>query len=268
MTSTLGIRMARALACVLLVGSAPGAAQDGENPYTDRVDVRMGQRQFVARCSTCHGQEAKGSPEGGGPDLTTGRFQHATSDAGLFRVIREGIDGTAMIGVRPDTPDQMVWQIIAYLRSLAMPAPDPADLPGSVPAGAALFAGGGDCLACHMVQGQGGRLGPDLSRVGERRDPALLRTDLIEPNAEVDPRWWTMRVTREDGSVIDGVRMHEDSFSVRIMDQDENLRSFSKRAVQAVEQIKDSPMPSYAASLTDQELDDLVAYLVSLRRER
>ena len=251
---------------ILGVWGARPEAQDADNPFTGRVDIRMGRRQFESRCGACHGQDATGNTEGGGPDLTTGRFRHASTDAGLFGVIREGIRGTSMLGINPDAPDQIVWQIVTYLNSLS-PANAAVDLPGSPATGRQIFAGTGDCARCHMVSGQGGRLGPDLSHVAERRDANELRTDVVDPDTEVDPRWWTMVVTREDGSVIRGLRNHEDSFSMRIMDEQENLRSFSKSAIRAYERIKDSTMPGYAQSLTTEELDDLVAYLVTLRRE-
>ena len=84
----------------------------------------------------------------------------------------------------------------------------------------------------------------------------------------MNPRWWTLRVTKQDGTVVEGLRMGEDTFSLRLMDAQENLRSFSKIGVRSHERIKDSTMPSYAQSLTTQEVDDLVAYLFSLRTER
>ena len=147
-------------------------------------------------------------------------------------------------------------------------APENFDLPGSSAEGQELFAGKGECARCHIVDGRGGRLGPDLSRVGERRKPDELQADLATPNATVSPRWWTLRVTRTDGSVVEGLRMGEDTFSLRLMDAQENLWSFSKAEVRSYERIKDSTMPGYAQSLTPQEVDDLVAYLFSLRRTR
>ena len=255
------------LSVVLLAGGWAGgsAAQEPSNPYTSRIDVRMGQRLFRAQCVTCHGMDATGGGEGDGPDLTLGRFRNANTDTGLYRVIRDGVDGTSMAGVR-DESEQSIWQLVTYLRSLNVAA-ELVDLPGSPSTGQKLFAAK-DCARCHMVNGQGGRLGPDLSTIGERRDPDELQSDLTDPSAEVNPRWWTLRVTRRDGSVIEGLRMSEDTFSLRIMDAQENLRSFSKVGIRSQERVKDSTMPSYAQSLTSQEVDDLVAYLFSLRKER
>ena len=43
-----------------------------------------------------------------------------------------------------------------------------------------------------------------------------LRSDLIEPDARVQPRWWTMRVTHRDGTRVEGLRMSEGTYSVGI----------------------------------------------------
>ena len=255
------------LVAVLVVSGSPTApARAQENPYDTSVDARMGQRLFRAQCGRCHGRDGTGNDETGAPDLTTGTFARASSDAGLFEVIREGIDGTAMIGINARASDQTVWQIISYLNSLNLD-PGDYDLPGNVSAGLALYNGKGNCSSCHMINGEGGRLGPDLSTVGSRLDPDEIQTALTDPDEDVAPRWWTMRVTREDGSVIEGLRMNEDTFSIRIMDENEDLWNFLKSEIRSSERIKTSTMPSATDNVTASEVDDLVAYLFSLRRE-
>ena len=260
-------------AVTLLVGSAATgtwtvipAAQEIENPFTTRVDIRLGQRVFGQRCSRCHGQDAKGNDETGAPDLTTGRFSNARSPTGLFRVIREGVGGTAMLPISPDTPDATVWQLVSYLESQSADPMD-IDLPGTASAGLGVYNGKGNCGSCHMLDGKGGRQGPNLSRVGERRDPSELKAALIDPHVEVAPRWWTMRVTRQDGSVVEGFRMGEDTFTLRVIDRDLNLWSFHKSDIRSFDRNEDSTMPNYAETLTASEVDDLVAYLFSLRKE-
>ena len=118
-----------------------------------------------------------------------------------------------------------------------------------------------------MVNGAGGRRGPDLSRVGERRAPDELRTDLLDPDREVDPRWWTVRATHRDGSTVEGLRLGEDTFTLRLIDEEERLWSLSKSDLSRSERDKTSIMPSAEDMLTSAEIDDLVAYLFSLRRE-
>ncbi|MCY3590428.1 MAG: c-type cytochrome [Acidobacteria bacterium] len=245
---------------LLMAFTTSAAAEEPENPYTSGIDVRMGQRQFQSKCTSCHGLDATGGEEADGPDLTTGSFQHGSTDADLYEVIRDGVEGTSMRGLRR-AEDQEIWQLVTYLRTLSG-AVDLASLPGSMEAGRAVFERL-DCGRCHMVQGRGGRLGPDLSRVGERRDPDELAEDVTTPDAEVSPRWWTVRITRADGTVVEGLRMGEDTFNLRIMDGEERLRSFARARVRSVERIEKSTMP--AEVVTDVERDDLVAYLASLR---
>ena len=117
-----------------------------------------------------------------------------------------------------------------------------------------------------MVAGVGGRLGPDLSAIGSERSPEELKTDLLDPDARVRPRWWTIRVVRPDGSRVEGLRIGDDMFSLRIMDQDENLWSFPKKGLRSIEVIESSTMPSYEETLAASELDDLVAYLFTRRK--
>lgn len=251
------------LAAHLLLASAASAlaGQDEENPFTESADVRIGERMFLRYCGRCHGDNAKG---GIGPDLTTGRFRHGGDDVALFRVISEGVPGTEMIPVLRNRSDQAIWQVVTYLRSLSTPAD--IELAGSAAAGQQLFTGKGDCASCHMVAGEGGRLGPELSEIGNARSPEELKMDLLDPNASVQPRWWTMRVVRRDGSRVEGFRIGDDTFSLRIMDADENLWSFPKKGLRSIEVIESSTMPSYAERLTTSDVDDLVAYLFTRRK--
>lgn len=239
---------------------SPAAAQ--QNPYTTPVDELMGQRTYQAQCGRCHGRDARGGQETGAPDLTVPL--DASTDQELFRVIREGIPGTAMIGASRRSSDQMVWQMVTYLNSFHV---DPADyeLSGDVARGARLYAER-DCARCHRVEGDGGRFGPDLTSLGTRLTPDEIRASLSDPNETVEPRWWSARVTRQDGSVIEGLRMNEDTFTIRVLDNDENLWHFTKTDVRSVEPVKTSTMPA-VDGLTASQLDDLVAYLFSLRGE-
>jgi cytochrome c oxidase cbb3-type subunit 3 len=261
-TLSIGLTQAILVSTIVVAGAAvPAGAQ--ENAYDTTVDRTMGQRVFRAQCGRCHGRDAMGNDETGAPDLTTGTLEAGTDEA-LFTVVREGIPNTAMIGISPRASDQTVWQIVSYINSLNL---DPSDynLPGDINRGSQLFSGKGNCSNCHMVNGEGGRLGPDLSAIGNQLEPEEIRTALSDPDENVAPRWWTMRVTQSDGSVVEGLRMNEDTFTVRLMDAGENLWNFLKSDVRSTERIKTSTMPS--ANLTGSELDDVIAYVFSLRRE-
>ncbi len=242
------------------------AAQGITNPSTSPEDVETGQSLFRRHCARCHGITAAGGEIG--PDLTTGQFENASTDAGLFKLVSEGVPDTEMVGIYRSRTDESVWQLVSFLRTLGGAEREDAPLPGDASAGERLFRGNGGCASCHMVNGTGGRLGPDLSTIGDSRSPEALKTDLLDPDERVQPRWWSMRVTHQDGTRVEGIRMNEDTFSVRILDFDENLWSFEKRDLRESERIETSTMPGYGETLTDSEVDDVVAYLYSLHRER
>src|SRR6266581_1344976 len=76
--------------------------------------------------------------------------------------IKYGLPNTEM-PANPRMNDLETWQLLAYLRTLAAPAPtDPPR--GNAQNGEKIFRA--NCAGCHRVNGAGGRLGPDLSRIG------------------------------------------------------------------------------------------------------
>ena len=120
----------------VLAGSL--SAQEQANPFTTVQDVQTGQQRFARQCSICHGVGATGGENG--PDLTTGDFQHASTDAGLFNVISAGVPNTPMIGINRTRTDQTVWQIVAYLRSVS--GGERVAVAGDASAGERLYRGG------------------------------------------------------------------------------------------------------------------------------
>ena len=111
-----------------------------------------------------------------GPDSTTGAWSHGGSDVKLAATISGGVPGTAMAAHSYLTPEE-IGQIVAYLRTLQQPVTPSR---GDATRGETLFFGGGRCGACHLVKGRGGRIGPELTRVGSARSRAYL----IESNFE------------------------------------------------------------------------------------
>ena len=234
---------------------------EGVNPHTSAADIAAGGKSFATTCSLCHGADARGEL---GPDLTRGRYRTGSTDQALFRTVRFGIRGTDMPGTyRPDTE---IWQMIAYLRSLSEGS-KPVELPGNVQQGRRLYQTRGGCIDCHRIGGEGGRLGPNLSDVGWIRSPEHLRASLVAPNDTLHPRYRTVVVVLRDGSEVRGVLRSEDSYSIQLLDELENLRSFDKQSVQRVEKPQESLMPPMSALFRGRDLDHLIAYLYSLKGE-
>ena len=129
--------------------------------------------------------------------------------------------------------------------------------------GQTIFEGKGNCQSCHRIKGVGARTGPDLSEVA--RTPQQLQTKLLTPDTEINAANRPFRVTLKNGTVVNGRLLNEDTFTVQLMDDKENLRSFIKSDLREYVFVEKSPMPSYKDKLSNQEIADVVAYLGTLR---
>ena len=127
-----------------------------------------------------------------------------------------------------------------------------------------LFEGKGECTSCHRIDGVGSRVGPDLSRIGRQRRPGELMAALLEPQAEVQPGNRFYRVVTNAGEEVSGRLLNHDTFTVQLLDRDERLRSFRKAELRE-HGFTSTPMSSYRDKFSEQELADIVSYLVSRR---
>ena len=228
------------------------------NPHLGKPDsIRSGMALYRIRCADCHGMDATGYR---GPDLTA-LLATDVSDERLFHTLRKGVPGTEMPS--SDDPDDDLLLLIAYLRKLATPAPAERTV-GNVENGARLFAA--QCASCHRVGTRGGRLGPDLSRVGVARSRAALVREIRTPGEWVPPTFETVTLVTKDGQRIRGTKKNEDVFSIQVMDTRERIQGYQKASLQEVIYEKASLMPAFAPGrLSDSDLNDLVGYLTTLR---
>ena len=255
---------------------APSAFAQEKNPYAgDAKAAKLGEFQFRANCAFCHGLGARGG--GRGPDLTRAQKRHGNSDPELFRTINDGVPGTAMppngatqqgVGMT----EEEIWQVISYIRSVQVKAP--AQPVGDSSHGKQLFYGSATCSTCHMIQGKGGRLGPDLSTTGSARSTDYIVESVRNPSRrlaqgiseamkEFSQEYETITVVTGDGQKFMGVVLNEDHFTVQMMDTRENLHLFEKDKLRSLEKSRESLMPAYdPKSLSDKDVQDIVAYLL------
>lgn len=241
--------MKRSVFLTLLSTMLLAAQALAQNP----ARIELGHKLFQKNCSACHGSEAKG---GRGPDLTTGRWKSGSSDADILRNILTGIAGTQMPAF--PMPEDEGRAIVVWLRSLRSAGPEE-QVTGDPRAGRALFFGSAGCSHCHMFGGQGGRLGPDLSRIGEEKHVGELKEAITKPDASLRDGYQTAEVRTAEGGVIRGVIKNEDTFSLQMMDEHEKLHMFVKSGLKDVARVQKSLMPATVASAAD--LDNLIAFL-------
>jgi putative heme-binding domain-containing protein len=250
----------------LLLVAGPVAVCGAQEATAD--DIAQGKAIFGGACVVCHGIDGGGAMA---PPLNRPTLQSAPDDTALQRIIREGMAERGMPRVRRFT-DNELRQLTAYVRSLARTTRGV--FTGNAAAGAAVYDKSG-CATCHIVRGQGGSLGPQLTNVGFARGAAYLRQAIVEPGAAL-PRnavmglrgydeYLPVQVVTSDGRRVRGVRVNEDAFTIQMRDVSGALHSFRKSDVRSISKEPGaSLMPSYRARLSETELDDLVAYLASL----
>jgi cytochrome c oxidase cbb3-type subunit III len=248
----------RASVLFLLVAAAL-FAQHSYSP----ADIEDGGRLYRANCATCHGPDGNALPNA---DLSLGKFRRAPtgSEDELVKIMEKGIPGTAM-PANESLNDFQAATVVAYLRSVADNPALRSALAGDPAHGKELFDNKAGCLSCHRVKTSGSRLGPDLTGIGANRRTAELERSLVDPNAQAAPQNRFVRVVAKDGTTVTGRLLNIDTFTIQMLDSNEELRSFTRSDLREATVLGKSTMPSFKDKLSPQELADVVSYLASLK---
>jgi len=239
---------------------------------TTPLQQSAGERLFTIHCAVCHGRKGQG---GKGPALAVLKLVRASTYDSLIEIMSTGIPGTEMPA--SGLKDAQIRQLATYVRQLGRQPVGP--VIGDRRNGEQLYWGKGGCSRCHVLKGQGTAIGPDLTVVGARRRAQYLRTSLLDPEATVPKdslryrseisipnNFLQVKVQTKDGRNIFGVRVNEDTFSIQVRDLSGNTYSFLKsELIQVEKQWGKSPMPNYGDIFSKRELNDVVAFLASLR---
>ena len=246
----------------LTVSVAGASAQlltvDHPGQYTQE-DIARGGLLYNAQCFQCHGRDGD---QISGVDLRRGLFRRSQSDEDLGQIITRGAPG-GMPAFKLEPAD--LRGIVAYIR--AGFDTSASIRVGDAARGRTVFQGKGECGTCHRVAGRGPRSAPDLSDIGVARAPAMLERSVRDPSSALLPINRPVRIVMRDGRTILGRRLNEDTHTVQIIDEHERLLSIMKKDVRSFDAAKESAMPAYAARLTDNEIADVVSYLLTLRRQ-
>jgi putative heme-binding domain-containing protein len=257
-----------------LTTGTPSAQQHSYTPQ----EIEEGRKLYDANCGRCHAETGAGVA---GIELFR-QIRRANSDDDIAKIIQSGIPGTAMPPSNFTTPQAL--SVVAYLRSMVGVTPGASPVAGGGPGrgpslagvaarGKEIFTGKGGCTACHRAEGAGGTSGPDLTRAGVGRggrgpaqpvDPAVLERSILDPDADIAIPFRVYQVTPAAGAVARGTLLNQDTFSVQLRDEQQNLRSFLKSDLKQ-HGFLPSPMPSYKGRLTPQEVADVVSYLLTLK---
>jgi cytochrome c oxidase cbb3-type subunit III len=254
--------MAAVLAAVVGVALFPmaHAGQQHVGQY-QQPDIVKGSQLYMTACAVCHGLAGSTVAP---IDLRAGRFRTVVSDDDLARVIRAGVPASGMPPAK--LADDGITAIVAFVRAgMDVNAAARAVTVGDAARGRTIVHEKADCLRCHRINDRGGRSAPDLSDVASSRSPASLHLSLIDPSRAMLPLNRPVRAVTRDGKTITGRRLNEDTYTVQIADEQGRLLSLPKGDLREFTVLTTSPMPSYKDTLTEGEIADVFAYLLSLR---
>ncbi len=122
------------------------------------------------------------------------------------------------------------------------------------------------CATCHAAQGQGGKIGPDLSKIGAIRAPRDLLEAVVFPSASFARGYESFTVTTGDGQVLSGIIGRETADAIYLFNSSRIEVRVPRSEIESLQQSTVSIMPEgMDAQLNRQELSDLIAFLQSLR---
>ena len=213
--------------------------------------VDAGKQIYMGSCSGCHGATGEGSQ---GPSLLSGRASRLP-DRTLLNSIKNGLPGTSM----PNFPmaDDKILQVAAFVRSLTAPA-IAMQVPGDPERGRRAFFGSARCSTCHMILGQGGYPGPDLSNIGGERTVPQLTESLMKPSARIADGYRGAAAVLKSGRTIQGVAKNYNNYSVQILDNAGKLHLLSRDEIARLDMMDTSMMPAVSDR---EEALHLIAFL-------
>jgi len=250
------------LLIALLFAASPVLAQSANLFIGNQDAVLQGKAVYDKNCTACHGADASATSMRG-----------ERSDAQLLNVVRNGIPGTAMPAWGTRLSNDDILKLGAYIHALRGTALD-APSPGDVAHGREVFFGKANCASCHMAEGRGGVIGPDLSNIAAIRKAVAISNALTKaqhrvygdggvhlpspPPMDYNP----VHVMTRSGQALDGVMRNQDAWSVQFMTMDGKLHSFDRSALKSVTIKPGGIMPTdYGKTLSADEFKDLMAFL-------
>lgn len=218
-----------------------------------------GQKTFASTCAPCHGLDGRGGKTA--PNIARNSKLEQLSDAEISAVVAGGIPGTGMPAFRSLSSAE-VHALVNYLRILQGHA-QAQKLPGDSTRGKTVFFEKGACSECHLMRGEGGFAGPDLTIYGADHSAKEIADAITRPRNNVDGIYKLVTVVNHDGQRFRGSIRNEDNFSLQLQTVDGSFYFVLKSDVNHLEYDEHSMMPAdYGKRLSQTELNDLVSYLM------
>jgi putative heme-binding domain-containing protein len=246
------------LSSLLLLAEFPAFAQGGQRDASNQ-----GAHLYATNCAGCHGADGTGSSKG--VAIATLPTVVALSDAALISIVHNGVLAAGMPPF-PQFSDPETQAVVRYLRTMQGVTDTPATaakLTGDANAGKAVYFGKGQCLACHMISGEGGFIAPDMTAYGQNRAASAILRGIVTPDTQLAPASRVVEVRTKSGEKLTGMVRSEDNLHMALQTEDGRFHFLLRSGLAEVHYTDHSLMPhDYGTRLTAKELDDLVSFLI------
>jgi len=143
-----------------------------------------------------------------------------------------------------------------------------AKMTGDVAAGEALFRSKATCSNCHIVNGFGKQVGPDLSEIGTKLPREALYTSILDPSAGISHNYENFVVLLDSGQVVSGLKISDTDSQLTLRTAEAIDRTFDKDEIIEFKQSEKSIMPENLHHSFDQQgLIDIVEYMTTLKKK-
>ena len=173
------------------------------------------------------------------------------------------------------------FQLLRNKAMIAFPAPgklDPKNLPpiaelakrkGNADNGKSIMmksmTGETQCMKCHMIRGQGGQIGPDLSMIGKKGSRENLIESMLYPSKAIADQYLSWKLDTEDGQSITGLLIQETETKLTIRDANGKDYNFPVKGTEKKKQLISIMPEGLIATLNEDQLIDLVEYMMTLQ---
>ena len=121
-----------------------------------------------------------------------------------------------------------------------------------------------NCAACHKLEGVGQELGANLATMKNRGVEAIL-TNVLDPNAEVNPQYVNYTCNLDDGRTITGMIQFETATSVTFVRGEGLKDTVSRSNIESLKSTGLSLMPEgLEKDISIEAMADLIAYLMQV----
>jgi PQQ-dependent dehydrogenase (methanol/ethanol family) len=248
----------RFLLLALLVVAAPPALFSQTALQVTAAQVLEGKQIFAQSCAGCHGADTFGTDRA--PGLSGNRRVRARTVEQLHNLVLHGIPAAGMPAF--DFAPQQLDSIVAFVHSLNSAAYE-TPISGDPAAGRQLFFGiTQQCSTCHMVNGAGFAVGPDLSAVGREMTMQEIESVLLHPDAHITPGYDLLTVRLRNGASVQGFARGQTNFDIQLQDANGEFHFLHTPEIASVKRENRSVMKPWSGS--PQQLEDMLAYLSHL----